>query len=1111
MRKSLLSVLFLMLCVVCAVANPVTPEQAQQKAKAFLAKRGMAASATLDLAYQGKQQAHQNGAPAKNACYYVFNNGHNAGFVIVAGDDCAEDVLGYATNGSFDADNIPENMQAFLQGYAEEIAALRAMGANTANSGDETVEVARKVVAPLIETHWNQHDPYNQKCANPQGQKCVTGCVATALAQVMYYYKWPDSSTSTNTIPGYTLEDWRTHAGDTYGALDPTKFDWAKMKNAYVNTGADDEKAEIAVANLMLYCGRAVLMDYGVNESGGLESEIPNALKNYFGYPGNPSWELRSQYTSTEWDELIYNELKNSRPVLYGANTAGGSGHEFICDGYDGHGLYHINWGWGGVSDGYFRLQALRPSTQGTGGSSDYGGYSLGHDAIIGVCNTEIESNNNNDPNDDPEEAGSVLSTVDLQVTGSTTVDYNPNYSWGLGEPSAKFSYTMSGDETEVEYCFAVYQGDELVSKGEVTSKSMSEGAIYTSSGNLFWGLGTDTETGLSDGTYQIKVINRAKGTEEWFLNDNSDLIYVEVEIANGKATFTNVKIDPPTPPEPVKSIEVTNIEQRFDIAADLTQIRAYVRNTGEVDYSSSLALYLDDVNMAEEGVYLPVDGEDYVDFFFSTITGSVDLEIKDANGSVLYTKNGFVLSEGSQQESSLTMVKVKMKNFSDDKYNMYGSLLDGTVTLRNDGSTDFEGNLTLNVYVVSKVDEEGNPQSYSPKKQLIPFSIKAGEETDISVTYSAMTVGDQFQYELIDPSGELLDYNFFWNYTKIVPGVVYWKGNGERFAVAPAAEMTIPDDAVAISLEDLGADLSNYSITIPTAKYPIVYVAQGAETPAAWDNVVKGGTATQISLDDDYDFFVPKRFFAKEVRYSCLPEVGADGRGGWQTITLPFTVEKVTSGNKVVDWYHGNDTEEKDFWVREFKKVVGNTVKFADAEVWVPNVPYIFAVPGDHWGPQYDLTNKEMDFSATNVWVEKSTVSAVVSDNYEFIGISGGMTPGTGGYDETAERMENAYVLNEKGTAFVSGSSTWQKKHNLCYFTIRDRTIDPPARLNIGTFDETDGICMPQVTATDGQQVDVYTIDGMKVATVTVNGGMVDLGRLPKGVYIVEGKKIVR
>ena len=1102
MRKSLLSFLLLMLCMICAVANPVTPDQAQQKAKAFLAKRGMAASATLDLAYQGKQQAHQNGAPAKNACYYVFNNGHNAGFVIVAGDDCAEDVLGYATNGSFDADNIPENMQAFLQGYAEEIAAARALGANNANSGDENVEVARKVVAPLIETHWNQRDPYNQMCFTPSGVQCVTGCVATALAQVMYYYQWPKSATEA--IPGYT-----SAYGDTFEALPSTTFKWNKMKPVYVNTGNDDEEAEQAVAELMWYCGHAVTMNYSAGSSGGYESSIPYALKNYFGYPGNPSWELRSGYTTEEWDELIYNELKFGRPVLYGASTSGGGGHEFICDGYDGHGLYHINWGWGGLSDGYFRLQALRPSTQGAGGSSDCGGYSLNHDAIIGVSNTEIVNNNNDNPNDDPEEPGSVMTTVNLQVTGSTTVDYDPSYSWGLGEPSAKFSYTMSGDETKVEYCFAVYQGDELVSKGEVTSISMSEGSIYTSSGNLFWGLGTDKETGLSDGTYQIKVINRAQGTEEWFLNDNSDLIYVEVEIANGKATFTNVKIDPPTPPEPVKAIEVFRLEQRFDIGTDLTQIRAYVSNTGEVDYSSSLHLLVDGTWVAQEGMYLPVGGEDYVDFFFDGTAGSHVLTISTTkNGSNPIYSESMAISD-ELPNPLLTVTSAELKNVVNDE--QYGRMMEYVVTFKNNSFVDYNTQLTKYMYVK-------NPRgSFSGYNQSIDVSIPAGEEKTITFTHE-LAIGDVYWVYISDVKKDI-ESQSSWSrgYCEefgiaVVPGVIYWKGGGERFVVAPAAEMTIPDDAVAVSLEDLGADLSNYSITMPASpNSPIVYVAQGAEAPAAWDNVVKGGTATQIFLYDEFDFFVPKRFFAESISYTCKPTLGADGRGGWQTITLPFAVEKVTSDSKVVDWYHGNDTEEKDFWVREFKQVVGNTVKFADAEVWVPNVPYIFAVPGDHWGPQYDLTNKLMNFSATDVWVEKTSVSAVVSDSYEFVGITGGMTPGTGGYDETAERMANAYVLNSEGTAFVSGSSTWEFKHNLCYFTINDRTIDAPARLNIGTFDETDGICMPQVTATDGQQVDVYTVDGLKVATATVNGGKVDLGRLPKGVYIVEGKKIVK
>ena len=1059
MRKTLLSVLFLMLCVVCAVANPVTPEQAQQKAKAFLAKRGMAASATLDLAYQGKQQAHQNGAPAKNACYYVFNNGHNDGFVIVAGDDCAEDVLGYATNGSFDADNIPDNMQAFLQGYAEEIAAARALGANNANSGDENVEVARKVVAPLIETHWNQRDPYNLLCVNNSGQLCVTGCVATALAQVMYYYQWPKSATTE--IPAYD-----SRYGDHYDALPSTTFDWAKMKPVYMNSGNDDNDSRMAVAKLMRYCGQAVTMNYSPGASGGYQSSIPAALKNYFGYPGKPSWERRSKYTTEEWDELIYKELKYGRPVLYGASTSAGSGHEFICDGYDGHGLYHINWGWGGLSDGYFRLSALRPADQSTGGSGGYGGYSLTHDAIIGMSGTEIT-------NEESVEAKSPLRTVELSVNVSSKA-YDPSI--GFHGVWGSFSYTLSGVQNVIDMGFGLYKDGQLLEKRiDETNVELSAGRTYGMGGGLFSGLGKN----LADGTYQIKGISRVSGTEDWFLNEGSDLIYVEVEISNGQATFTNVEKTLTT------SLEVTSIEQRFDEGSNVTQIRAYVKNLGEGDFSGSLHLLVNDTWVAQEGLYVSKGGEDFIDFFFQPMTGSVKVVVAATpDGSNPIYENTITLAESGGTHPALAKVdNIKLSCIDGNK--MYGTLFEGKIKLKNETGADFEGNLELDVDVI--ISRTGNGYSWIPYERKIPVSIKAGVTKDVTVAYTGLAVGDEFRYRLYDPSGALLASGGFYN---IVPGAIYWKGGGERFAVAPAAEMTIPDDAVAVSLEDLGADLSNYSITMPDGNSPIVYVAQGAETPAAWDNVVKGGTATQIFLYDEFDFFVPKRFFAESISYTCKPTLGADGRGGWQTITLPFAVEKVTSDNKVVDWYHGNDTEEKDFWVREFKQVVGNTVKFADAEVWVPNVPYIFAVPGDHWGAQYDLTNKLMNFSATDVWVEKTSVSAVVSDSYEFVGITGGMTPGTSGYDETAERMANAYVLNNEGTAFVSGSTTWEFEHNLCYFTINDRTIDPPAMLNIGTFDETDGICMPQVTATDGQQVDVYTVDGLKVATATVNGG---------------------
>ena len=1106
-RRFLLSILMLMLCMVYAVAEPVTKDQALQKAKTFLAKKGLAAKTSLNLAYQGQQRGQQKGAPVKNASYYVFNNGYEGGFVIIAGDDCAEDVLGYADNGSFDADNIPSNMQAFLEGYAEEIAAARARGAK-APEDDATVEKTRKVVAPLIETHWNQQDPYNQLCKNPNGEVCVTGCVATAFAQVMYYYKWPQGATTA--IPNTF--------GDSYDDLPPTTFKWDKMKLAYINTGEDDVEAEQAVAELMWYCGHAVKMSYGTGSSGAYEGYIPTALKNYFGYPGNPTLVQRSDYTTEEWDELIYKELKYGRPVLYGANTSGGGGHEFICDGYDGHGLYHINWGWGGLADGYFRLQALRPSSQGTGGSGDFGGYSLGQDAIIGVCSVEIpnqdESGNEGGGDNGNAEDMSPLKTVSLSVEGETTFDYTSSSNFSGVE--VYFRFARTGTQNGIDVGFGLYRDGEeepLQTSCVFDNQTLGEGEYYAT-WNFFYALGYD----LEDGTYQIKGICRLSGEEEWMKNEGSDLIYIQAVIANGKVTFTDVKIEPPTPPVPIKAIEVTRVEDRFDLLEEVTleevtQIRAYVRNTGEADYSGSLALYIDETWKAKEGVYLPIDGEDYVDFFFPYTTGSVDVKITDASGNVLYTQNGFNLREWGSEQSPLTGVDFKMKNFNEDKDKMYGTLFDCTLILRNYGSTDFEGNLDLKMYVYQRT--EGKYTYSSSKKQLIPFSIKAGEEKSIPVCFSALSMGDKFRFELYDPFGRCVGEKR--GFVEVVPGVVYWKGDGSRHAVAPA-DYSFGYDVAAISLEDFDNSF-HYNIECSNP-YAISYVPSTVHSPTS--NTVRDGKASSITLDGNFDFFVPKRFFASEISYSREMTLGADGRKGWQSITLPFAVEKVYSDklNRYADWYHGNDTEEKDFWVREFKQVKGNTVLFANAEEWVPNVPYIFAVPGNKWGNQYDMTGEDLDFKADDVWVEKSTVSAVVSDSYEFVGLYGGLSRPNAPivqeeemfeYNNLISKMENAYVLNETGNAFVLGSADLIEMHNLCYFTINDRTITPPAQLNIGTFDETDGICMPQVTVTDGQQVDVFTIDGVKVANVTVNGGKADLNQLPKGIYVVEGKKIVR
>ncbi|MBR5083945.1 MAG: thiol protease/hemagglutinin PrtT [Prevotella sp.] len=1091
MRKIYLSMLLFMLCVVYAVANPVTQAQALQKARAFLQKRGTATTANLNLVYQGRQVSPQHGAPAKDPCYYVFNNGHNAGFIIMAGDDCAEDVLGYADSGTFDPNDIPDNMQEFLKGYVEEIVSARARNTNNNTNPNVEVELTRKVVAPLIQTHWNQQDPYNQQCPTIGGKRCVTGCVATAFAQVMYYHKWPQGST--NVVPAYS----------SYEALPSTTFKWDKMKPVYNNTGEDDEDAEAAVAELMHYCGQAVYMSYGTGSSGASPYYIPNALNEYFGYPedNNPQYVSRSSYTSEQWDELIYTELKYGRPVLYGANTSGEAGHEFICDGYDGHGLFHINWGWGGLSDGYFRLQALRPSNQGTGGSGDYGGYSLNHDAIVGVSGTMIPVN------EEPTESVSALRTKLLQVTSDMTIDYSQSNGFNGVNASIHFSLVSTADEGAFDVGIGIYQDGQLLQQKSLFNEyTVQGGRTYKISAQpIFRGLGKN----LVDGTYQIVGIYKVYGTEEWLPNIDSDRIYIEVVISNGQATFTNVAIDPPVP---VRSIVITNVEQRFDVGTNLSQIRAYITNTGETDYSGSVHLLINNSWVAEEGVYIPIGSNDYVDFFFPKMTGTFTAVVaSDKQGShPLYTGN-ITLSGSAPALPALTLKNVNIKNLGSGK--VYGSMLDGTATFENSTNEDFEGNLTLTVNVFDK--QEGGYYYYTPQKQLIPTSIKAGETKTVAFNYTRMTVGDKIMYSLTDPAGnELAASSWF---IDVVPAIALWKGNGERTAVEPTTNFTIPEDVCAVSLEDLGKNLGSYQLILndnPNTIYYVTGSAIGFDNPDAM--IVRGGMAENVELDANYDFYFPMSFHANSILYSWIPDKnkGADGKNGWQTITLPFGVQAVTSVGNPIDWYRGNETEDnKDFWVREFKQVEGNVVKFADANDWVANVPYIIAVPGNHWGPQYDLTNKEMQFIAEDVLVERTTVSAVVSDGYEFVGVTGGLNP-LNGAEELAlsEKFGDVYILNESGNAFVPASiDQVSGKHNIAYFTINDRTIIPPACLNIGTFDNTDGISTPQIRVADGKQVDVYAIDGVKVSTVTNNNGTIDLSHLPKGVYIVEGRKVVR
>ena len=355
-----------------ADAKPLTPQEALSRIEHSSSARKIRASkSALTLAFT---LADSEAQPA----LYVFSATGDQGFVIAGADDLAFPVLGYSDSGTFDAANIPPALKYWLSEYSSQIARARKAGFRAAETNPDEGLEGMEAVGPLIDSKWNQGSPYNKYCFeisadNTQSQS-VTGCVATAMAQVMYYFKYPEIG---HGEISYTHGDSGTYQMDFASQA----FDWKNMLPVYSPGSYSAEEAD-AVAYLMKACGYSVKMDYGKGESGANGAEIPGALINYFGYNENIQLQTRAYYTYSEWMTMIYDNLKNVGPVVYDGSALDG-GHSFVCDGYDGNGYFHINWGWGGMSDGYYLLDALNPDEFGIGGAA--GGYNLGQQVILNI------------------------------------------------------------------------------------------------------------------------------------------------------------------------------------------------------------------------------------------------------------------------------------------------------------------------------------------------------------------------------------------------------------------------------------------------------------------------------------------------------------------------------------------------------------------------------------------------------------------------------------------------------------------------------------------------------------------------------------------------------
>ena len=493
-RNFVLSVLLTFSALLFAV--PVDKDRAKDVAKLFLQKQIVAG---------GQNRAPQNlrldevNVSQYDGKLFVFNTA-SGGFVVVSANDIAYPILGYSDENSLKSENIPSNVKAWLDLYANEI--QMAVDSGVVQSDDvmkawsniESYSNADVTVSPLISTRWNQSPLYNNLCPydSAKNERTVTGCVATAMAQVLKYWDYP--------VTGNGDYSYKHTLGTQYSDFAATTYDWANMPLELTSASTDAQVA--AVSQLMYHCGVSVEMDYGVSSTGGsgaftISSKSNTthcaeyALREYWGYKPTLQGLQKAKYSDKDWKTMLKDDLKAGRPIIYSGH--GDGGHCFVCDGYNEDEYFHFNWGWGGLYDGYFLLNALAPGSGGIG--SGGGTYNNDQQAIFGV--EPLRSI-------DGDESAKDLHLASTISLSSSEIAYKEGFS---------VSASIKNGATEGfvgDLGLALYDsGLELLTIIDVQDTTISAG------GTIDCTLGTEGWSELVAGLYYAAIYSKTAG-EEW-------------------------------------------------------------------------------------------------------------------------------------------------------------------------------------------------------------------------------------------------------------------------------------------------------------------------------------------------------------------------------------------------------------------------------------------------------------------------------------------------------------------------------------------------------------------------------------------------------------------
>jgi hypothetical protein len=929
--KKFYSVIALLLMALSVSAVPVDQETALGEARAFLLRN-----------VQGK--AGMKLAPARlgltlgqaNDAFFVFNVGQEDGFVVVSGEDGTPAILGYADKGSFDAKTAPASVKSFLESYAEEIQWLRnhpQKAQSQALRAPRFVNIKR-AITPLLQTAWNQDEPFNNNVPyflKEENGRSLTGCVATAMAQIMKYYEWPAATKAE--IPAYDCLSQFQGYDPIHVAAVPagTKLDWANMLYYYYGVESDEENA--AVATLMATAGAAVQADYRNEVNGGTSATngmAMNALKTYFDYSPNCRILGRSGYLMDEWHEILYNELKEGRPVMMGGRSSGG-GHAFVVDGYSSDDYFHINWGWGGYCNGYFLLSVANPgSTQGAGASSKPDGYSKEQEAIIG-----IEPNKGQTPMVMARMITDILSVSGNEMTSTyySLVEGKNTFNVGIGYIKADGSIQPIEGYATVELDY-----------------------YYGSSSNGW----TFPVKGLADGTYKIMPVSKLASDTEWKYSLNPRMFYVQATVKGGEVSLQLIR--------PVIDFQVTKFSYN-EVPTQARQLEVNVEIQNRADeYYGSLYLQLKEgdaqPSVFELGVTLPEKSTTTVTFFITPYKATTyDMYVTDALGTV-YGQGKLEVAAAPSENPVVTVEDLVITNgeapAEGERFGTVYGLMAGDVKLKNATSAEYNDKVCFYLQANDPITLDPVDAQYYYENVKVP----AGSEVTVHFEFP-YAAENYLQWPIIlasDGNTPLrIDQN---DIVMLLSGAVVYdlEDNCEGFKVD--GTFTVPDWACTVDFDKV-TNFTELKCNNPNVVY---FFNADVEIPAAvQQNGIKGDVAKKLIITDGYPFHSPFSFEAEDVEYhrTLNPALDMDKGTGWETIVLPFDVTTIKC-------------EDASIELREFSDESGANAIFKKVDAIEANIPYLI---GNHGKPA------QVVFKGQNVSFTADFAAVLTGDNLKMQG----------------------------------------------------------------------------------------------------------------------------